>query len=118
MDRAVILDRNEQRAGVDTAVVRVVEADDRERAAEAASLRAGIDADDEDLAELRIAPVRVVDLDPVEAGEALRVERQEEERGIEPGLVHATAQGFLGPAALFGVIRERAVVHVEPCALV
>ena len=59
-------------------------------------------------------PSRVVQLAPVEAGEAVGVEREEEERRVEPRLGHAPRERLLDPAALIGVVRERAVVDLEP----
>ena len=50
------------------------------------ALHARVDADHVDLAERGIGRVRLVDLQPVEAGEAVGVEREEEQRRIEPWL--------------------------------
>ena len=78
------------------------------------ALRARIDADHVDLAEPRIAIVGVVQLEPVEAREPVGVERQQEQRGIEPRLGHTPCERRRGPAALLGVAGEGAVVDIEP----
>ena len=86
-----------------------VEPGDRERLAEAGALGAGVDADDVDLAEARVVLVGVVHLQPVEADERIVavVEREQEQRRVEPGFGDRGGPGVRGPAALLGVAGER-----------
>ena len=89
----------------------VVQSGDHERAAQTETLRVRVDADHVDLP----LPGWIrVQLGPAEPDEIVAAPRQEEPRGIEPGLRHPALQHLGDPTALIGVIRERTVVDSEP----
>src|ERR1044072_8258165 len=97
----------------------MVQTRQRERLAPPGALRGGVDADDVNLADRFVAVLeRAVDLGPVEAGQPLITEGQEEALRVEPGLLLALAQVARGPGALFRVVGEGRGVDLEPRLLV
>ena len=96
------------------AFVHRVQPGDRERPTEPGALRAGIDTDHVDLAERRDrARAAACCFSQLKPASPSRVEREEEQRRVEPRLGHAAAQRRFVPAALIGVLGERAVVHAR-----
>ncbi len=99
----------------------VLQPGDGQLAAEAEAVEVGVDGDDVDLAQLRVAVwagLRRVDLGPAEAGQPPVALVQEESAGVEPWLVLAVDHVVARPPSLFLVAGEGPVVHLQPGVLV
>ena len=95
------------------------EARQRQLAAEAEALEVRIDTDHVDLAEpFGCRFVGLVQLRPAEGGEPSVALVEQESRWIEPRFGLAGEHRVDGPAALFGVAGEGAVVDGHPCRFV
>ncbi len=115
---ARVLGGDVEQAGGHASFAHQLETGKRERTPQPGALDTRIHPDHEDLAEGGVAMVSVMDLQPVEPGEAVVVEGDQEQLGVEPGLTHAARERRFDPASLLGMVGERPVVDFEPSGLV